>query len=217
MPPPHKKSKRSARPKGDAATSHIERYACDLLSVKPGTSVKYEHILQLYYECNCSIAATVKKCEGVFNAETLEGINVILRVRHISDIFKKKFYSQASSPKGLNQLKEYCENEFAVIIAAACEQLNMVPVLQSTDNHKDMDTQQTLPSLPTHTDTFTATATSPAPATSLATATLPATDTSPTKSHCVPRGIFTPTKTHEDVYHSASTSTTLRRQLSKYL
>ena len=124
MSPPHKKTKRSARPKGGAATSHIEEtYTCDLLSGKPGTSVKYGHILQLYYECNCSIAATVKKCEGVFNAQTLEGINVILRIRHISDLFKRIYYSQASSPKGLNQLKEYCENEFV----AACEHLDVAP------------------------------------------------------------------------------------------
>ena len=211
MSPPHKKTKRSARPKGGAATSHIEEtYTCDLLSGKPGTSVKYGHILQLYYECNCSIAATVKKCEGVFNAQTLEGINVILRIRHISDLFKRKYYSQASSPKGLNQLKEYCENEFAVIVAG-CEHLDVASASQSTDNQEDMDTQQTLSSLPTHTDTFTATATSPATATPFAT------PTSPAKSHCVLRGIFTPTKTRGDVYHSASTSTTLRRQLSKYL
>ena len=80
------------------------------------------------------------------------------------------------------------------IIVAVSEQLN---VSQSKDDQDVMDMQQTLP--PIHTRT----ATSPATAT----------------SHCVPHDIFTPTKTRGDVYHSASTSTTLRRQLSrsKYL
>ena len=122
-----------------------------MLSLEPGTSVKYGHILQLHYECNCSIAATVKTCEGIFNADTLEGISVTLRVRHMFDTCNKiKEYTQALSHTRLKQLKAYCENEFAIIVAVS-EQLNVSPVSQSRDDEDVMDMQQTLPSMPTHT------------------------------------------------------------------
>ena len=133
--------KRSARLKCGAATSHIATYACDLLSLEPGTSVKYGHILQLHYECNCSIAATVKTCDGIFNAETLEGISVALRVRHMFDTCNKiKEYTQALSHTRLNQLKAYCENELEIIVAVS-EQLNVSPVSQPRDDQDVMDMQ----------------------------------------------------------------------------